>query len=381
MRFGYWLMPCHGPRTNLTLAYEDDLRLAERAEDLGFEEFWIGEHHSGGWELIPSPELFIAAAAQRTRRLRFGTGVISLPYHHPFLVAERMAFLDHLTRGRLVMGVGPGGLPSDVKMFGLGLPALRPMMDEALDIILRLYREDGPLTYEGRYWTLRDVVLQITPYQRPHMPLAVASIGTPHSLELAARNGLRVLSAAVAPDTDPDGLAKQWRFVERNAVTAGRVASRDDWSIQVVLYVADTTARAVEDIRAGATCHLADYWHHVGVRAGFEDYAARPGETIDLERVMRTRGWIVGDPDECVRRVQALQAASGGFGGLILTVLDWTSPEKWRRSEELFARYVMPELVGSNRGLAQSWDQLKADAAAGALPSPYGPPQKRLDEE
>ena len=115
MRFGYWLMPCHGPRTNLTLAYEDDLRLAERAEDLGFEEFWIGEHHSGGWELIPSPELFIAAAAQRTRRLRFGTGVISLPYHHPFLVAERMAFLDHLTRGRLVMGVGPGGLPSDVK--------------------------------------------------------------------------------------------------------------------------------------------------------------------------------------------------------------------------------------------------------------------------
>src|SRR5262249_62007753 len=120
MRFGYWLMPCHGPRTNLTLAYEDDLGLAERAEDLGFEEFWVGEHHSGGWELIPSPELFIAAAAQRTRRICLGTGVISLPYHHPFLVAERMDFLDQLTPGRLLRGVGAGALPSGVNALGGG---------------------------------------------------------------------------------------------------------------------------------------------------------------------------------------------------------------------------------------------------------------------
>ena len=378
MRFGYFLMPCHGPRSNLTLAYEEDLRLAERAEDLGFSELWVGEHHSGGWEFIPSPEIFIAAAAQRTKRLRFGTGVISLPYHHPFLVAERMAFLDHLTHGRLLMGVGPGALPPDVKMFGLELTEMRPMMDEALEIILRLYREDGPLSHAGKYWRLDDVVLQIRPYQQPHMPLSVASIGTPHSLELAARNGLRVISAAISPESDPDGLAKQWRFVEAAARDAGREANREDWSVQAVVYLADTRQQALDDIRAGAERHLADYWYHVGVRAGFEDYSAAPGEKIDLERVIRTRGWIIGDPDDCVRQVNALIAASGGFGGLILTVLDWTSREKWQHCQDLFARYVMPELQGTNRGLKSSWEKMKADAAAGRLPSPYGPQQKPI---
>lgn len=379
-RFGFFLMPCHGPRTNLTLAYEDDLRLAERAEELGFEEFWVGEHHSGGWEVIPAPDLFIAAAAQRTRRLRFGTGVLALPYYHPFLVAERMAFLDHLTRGRLAVGVGPGALPSDVKLFGLAVEETRPMMDEALDIVLRLYREAAPLTYEGRYWRLRDARLQVRPYQQPHMPLAVASIGTPHSLELAARHGLRVISAAVPPAADPDALAKQWRFVERTAAAAGRHPTRDDWAVQAVVYVADTTAQARAEIAAGASHHLADYWWHVGVRAGFEDWRPGSGEPIDLDRVIRTRGWILGDPDTCVRQLRALERASGGFGTLILTVLDWTSRAQWDRSLALFARHVMPELLGTNRGLAASWEQLKVDAAAGVLASPYGPPQRKLEE-
>jgi limonene 1,2-monooxygenase len=211
------------------------------------------------------------------------------------------------------------------------------------------------------------------------MPLSVASIGTPHSLELAARNGLRVISAAISPEADPDGLAKQWRFIERSAAAAGRSASREDWSVQAVLYVADTRRQALEDIEAGARQHLADYWYHVGVRAGFEDYRALPGETIDLDRVIRTRGWIIGDPDDCVEKIQAIERASGGFGGLILTVLDWTSRERWQHAQELFARYVMPELQGTNRGLKQSFAKMKADAAAGLLPSPYGPQQKPIE--
>ena len=152
MRFGFFLMPCHGPTVNPTLAYEEDLQLAEYGESLGFEEFWVGEHHSGGWEIIPAPDIFIGAAAQRTSTIKLGTGVIGLPHYHPFPVAERMAFLDHLTRGRLMMGVGPGALPSDVKMLGIPIEDMRPMMDESLGIIIKLYEAEEPLTYEGSYW-------------------------------------------------------------------------------------------------------------------------------------------------------------------------------------------------------------------------------------
>jgi limonene 1,2-monooxygenase len=212
------------------------------------------------------------------------------------------------------------------------------------------------------------------------MPLAVASIGTPHSLEVAARNGLRVISAAISPRNDADALAKQWRFIERIARDAGRSVTRDDWSIQAVVYVADTVRQAQEDIRDGAEHQLRDYWYHVGVRAGFEDYRAQPGEAIDVDRVARTRGWIIGDPDHCVAEIMALVQASGGFGGLILTVLDWTSREKWQHSQDLFARYVVPEIQGTTAGLVRSWEKLKDDSAAGKLPSPFGPPQKPIED-
>ena len=375
MEFGFFLMPCRSPRVNPTLGYEEDLRLVERAEDFGFEEFWVGEHHSAGWESIPSPEIFISAAAQRTKRIRLGTGVIGLPYHHPFLVAERMAFLDHLTHGRLMMGVGPGALPSDVLMMDIPAEEARPMMDESLDIIMRLYQEEGPVTYEGKYWQLRNVVLQIRPYQKPHMPLAVASIGTPHSLELAARYRMRVISAAIPPAHAPDGLSDQWGFLEQRSETP---LDRADWAVQVYLYVADSDEQAVEDIRERAEREQEQYWYHVGITAGLEGYEGKEGDRVDLDRVIDARGWIVGDPDHCVERVMELQRASGGFGKLILTVVDFTSPEKWNHSLDLFARYVMPELQRSNAGLTKSWERMVVDAKAGRLPSPRGPVQEPL---
>ena len=195
MKFGLFMMPLHHPTENPTLAFQRDLQLIEYVEDLGFEEIWVGEHHTGGWETIPSPDIFISAAAQRTKRIRIGTGVVSLPFQHPFVVAERMAFLDHLTYGRIMLGVGPGVLPSDAKLFGLEAAQLRPMLNEALEIILKLYQEPGPVTYEGEYWTLREMALQLRPYQKPHLPLAVASAGGSNSLELAGKYGLLILSA------------------------------------------------------------------------------------------------------------------------------------------------------------------------------------------
>src|SRR6478736_5648345 len=133
MRFGLFMAPFHPTGQNPTLALERDLELLEHLDRLGFHEAWIGEHHSGGYEIIASPEVFIAVASQRTRHLRLGTGLSSLPYHNPFLLTERMVLLDHLTRGRVMFGVGPGQLTSDASMLGIDPNRQRQMMAESLD--------------------------------------------------------------------------------------------------------------------------------------------------------------------------------------------------------------------------------------------------------
>jgi len=138
MRFGIFLAPFHRPDENPTLALQRDLELIERLDELGYDEAWIGEHHSAGSEIIASPEVFIAAAAERTKRIRLGTGVSSLPYHHPLLLADRMVLLDHLTRGRAMLGVGPGALASDAYMLGIQPAQQRDMMEEALEAIIAL---------------------------------------------------------------------------------------------------------------------------------------------------------------------------------------------------------------------------------------------------
>src|ERR687895_288451 len=175
LKFGIFMAPFHRPGENPTLALERDLELIQGLDVLGFDEAYVGEHHSAGWETIASPEVFLATAAERTRHIRLGTGVISLPYHHPLMVANRMVLLDHLTRGRVMMGVGPGALVSDAVMLGIDTDRQRAMMDEALGVIIRLLTETVPLTYKSDWFELRDATLHLRPYTRPHFPIAVAS--------------------------------------------------------------------------------------------------------------------------------------------------------------------------------------------------------------
>src|SRR5437588_7152115 len=175
MRFGIFLAPFHRPDENPTLALQRDLELIERLDELGYDEAWIGEHHSAGFEIIASPEVFIAAAAERTKRIRLGTGVSSLPYHHPLMLADRMVLLDHLTRGRVMLGCGPGALPSDAFMMGIDPERQREMMEEGLEAILALLTADEPVTMETDWFTLRDARLQLRPYTQPHFEIAVAA--------------------------------------------------------------------------------------------------------------------------------------------------------------------------------------------------------------
>src|SRR6266566_8903127 len=140
LRFGIFLAPFHPIDENPALALERDFQLVEHLDGLGYDEAWIGEHHSAGYETIASPEVFIAAAGERTRHIKLGTGVSSLPYHHPFILADRMVLLDHLMRGRVMFGVGPGALPSDAYMMGIDPVDQRRRMEESLEIMLKLFR-------------------------------------------------------------------------------------------------------------------------------------------------------------------------------------------------------------------------------------------------
>src|ERR1700709_1307702 len=178
LRSGIFLAPFHSLAENPVLALERDMELLQHLDALNYSEAWIGEHHSGGFEIISSPEVFIAAAAERTKHIRLGTGVVSLPYHNPFIVADRMVQLDYQTRGRAMLGVGPGSLVHDAKKIGIDPADQRRMMNESLDIINELF-EGKSVTRKTDWFDLNEAALQLPRYTRPRMEMAVAAARSP----------------------------------------------------------------------------------------------------------------------------------------------------------------------------------------------------------
>src|SRR5690606_9902810 len=212
--FGIFLAPFHPNGQNPTYALERDLDLVVHLDRLGYDEAWIGEHHSAGYEIIASPELFIATVAERTKHIRLGTGVGSLPYHRPFMVAQRIVQLDHLTRGRVMLGVGPGALPSDAFMLGIDPAVQRDRMEEALEVILRLFRSDEPVTAKTDWFTLEDARLHLKPYTHPHPEVAVAAMISPSGPRAAGRFGVALLSIGATQQAGFDMLAHHWNVAE-----------------------------------------------------------------------------------------------------------------------------------------------------------------------
>ena len=204
MKFGIFLAPFHRVGENPTLAINRDVELLEWLDWLGYDEAWIGEHHSAGWELIALPELIIAAAAERTKHIKLGTGVTSLPYHHPFMVAQRFVQLDHMTRGRAMMGCGPGALTSDAYMLGIEPSTQRPRMLEAMDAIMRLLKCEEPVTIKTDWFEMRDARLHLAPYTDPHFEIAVASTITPFGMIAAGTHGVGVLSIGAGLPGGPE---------------------------------------------------------------------------------------------------------------------------------------------------------------------------------
>jgi limonene 1,2-monooxygenase len=360
MRFGIFLAPFHRLGDNPTLALERDLELVQWLDALGYDEAWIGEHHSAGWETIASPEIFIATAAERTRHIKLGTGVISLPYHHPLMVANRMILLDHLTRGRVMLGVGPGALVSDAYMLGIEPTRQRDMMDEALGIIIRLFTETEPITYVSDWFELHDAVVQLRPYQRPHMPIAVAATQSPAGMITAGKHGAAVLSISVYTGiAGPVDLRKQWQIAEETAAKYGKTVRREEWRLVIPVYLAESREEAFREARLGAGRFQREYF---GDTLGHPVPRDIPLEKA-IDRMVEQGAWIVGTPEDCIAGIKRLEELSGGFGGLLILAHEWASRERILKSYELLARYVMPHFQGALAGLAVSnqWCSMKKD--------------------
>jgi limonene 1,2-monooxygenase len=334
LRFGAFIPPFHQPRENPTLALERDLALVERLEELGYGEAWFGEHHSGGWEIIASPEIMIAAGAERTTHIRLGTGVISLPYHHPFMVAQRVLLLDHLTRGRLLFGVGPGAIPNDARMLGISPDMLPARFEDALEAILALFGQTEPLSRATDGFVLCDAQVHLRPYTQPHPPLYVASSFSGRGLRMAARVGAGALQLGVGPNT-----AEVICTAERDAADAGHILDRSRLLLVLTLHLAESRAAALDAIRDGAASEHFDYWvDTMGVPR--PDY-----DRLDhVDHMIETGRLIAGTSGDCIDAIRQLMRETGPIGGILIAHREWASAQEINHSYELFAREVIPAL-------------------------------------
>ncbi len=350
MQFGIFLAPFHRRGDNPTLAIARDIEMIELLDRLGYDEAWIGEHHSAGWEVIASPELVIAAAAERTRHIRLGSGVTSLPYHHPFLVAQRFVQLDHMTRGRAMLGCGPGALVSDAYMLGIDAATQRRRMDEALEAIMALLRCDGPVTRKTDWFEMREARLHLRPYSDPHFPISVASTLTPAGPVVAGRHGVGILSLGAGAPGGLAAIAGQWRIAEEEAAKHGKVMDRAQWRMVMNVHVAETDEQAMADVRVGERLETVTY---------FEDALGRPpGRSEDpLTDGVAAGTTLVGSPETVARGIENLvRHSEGGFGGFLFRAHDWANREQTWRSYELFARWVMPRFQQSLDTVQESYD-------------------------
>src|SRR5271167_2879117 len=255
MRNGIFLAPFHSLDQDPTEALHRDLELLENLDRLGYEEAWIGEHHSAGFEIIASPEVFIAAAAERTKNIRLGTGVISLPYHNPLMTANRIIQLDHHTRGRIMFGAGPGLLASDALMLGIDPNTQRDRMAEALDVILRFFKGEV-ITERTDWYNFVNARAHILPYTKPHPEVAVVSAVTPSGGRLAGKYGLSMICVAATNPFGYDALAANWKIA--NDIAAEQGKQMDPRGLRLVgpMHIAETRAQAMENVKYGFESYL-----------------------------------------------------------------------------------------------------------------------------
>lgn len=356
LRCGSFIAPFSRRFLDTTRAIHREFEVVEYLDQLGYDEVWIGEHHSGGSELIGSPELFIAGAVERTKRIRFGTGVISLPYHNPLMVADRMVQLDHQARGRAMFGFGPGLLPSDARMLGIPAAKQRDRLVEGLGVVLRLLAGER-VSYKCEWFELENAQLQMAPYTRPRPHISVASAVTPSGGMLAGLHGLGMLGMAAASAHGFGALGSNWQIAERQAAAHGRRVSRREYRLVAPFHIAQTREQALAEVQHGFA-EWEDYVSHINAEGPVSLGMASP------DFINENGMGAVGTPDDAVAALERFWEQSGGFGCILHFHHPWAEFEATKRSYRLFADYVMPAFARRNAWRMKSLDWLGANVDA-----------------
>jgi limonene 1,2-monooxygenase len=350
-RFGVLAVPQHRIDLNPTLQLERDLQLVQLADELGFNEFFVGEHHSVGHEIVGVPEIFIAAAAERTKHIKLGSGVVSVPYHNPFHIAEATVLLDHLTRGRYILGVGPGSLTSDAHMLGIDVADSRRKLQQGLDVIVRLL-EGEVVTEKTDWFTLNEARLQLNSYTLPRPEMVAASIASPTGARLSGQYGMGMINLSALNPGAASALAGHWSVVEHEAAQAGRSCSRDGWRLAGIVHLADTEAQAREDLKYGFV-QITNYLSKISI------LPALTGDTFDelVDDAIKQGLLLIGTPDSAIEMINNLTEQSGGFGSFLVSIGDFVPHAAVRRSLEIFAEFVIPHFRGqlARRQASEDW--------------------------
>jgi limonene 1,2-monooxygenase len=345
LKFGMFFPPIHAPSQNANLALHRDAEQIIEADRLGFDEAWVGEHHSGGWEIVGAPEVFLAYVAAKTQRIKLGTGVISLPYHNPYQAATRMVLLDHLTRGRAIMGLGPGSLPWDPAQFGQSPLDSRRRLEEGAEVIMELLTSDEPVTRKTDWFDLVNARLNLKPYTQPNFEIAVSALASPNGPRLAGRLGASLLSIFATSKQGYGALPNQWGVVEEEAKVHGHKVDRRNWRLVGPMHIAETEEEAYRQVQYG----LKD-WIYYSSRVATLGIVPEDAKPEDYAKIMVESGLaVIGTPDQAVAQIKRLWDNSGGFGTFVIWSHDWANPADTLSSYELFARYVMPSFQNQSR--------------------------------
>ncbi len=366
LRHGIFLAPFHPLDEDPTQAIHRDLELVEWLDELGYDEAWIGEHHSAGYEIIASPELFIAAAAERTRHIKLGTGVVSLPYHSPLMVANRILQLDHMTRGRVMFGVGPGLLPSDAFMLGIAVSRQRPMLAESLDVILRLFRGET-VTEKSDWFNLQNARCHLLPYTRPHPEVCVASTITPSGGRLAGKSGLGMLCVEATQQDGFDVLGQNWQIADEiSREERGMPMDRSTLRLVGPVHIAETRERARANVEYGIHKFI-EYFSSINPMGAGQDM----GSDDPVQSMIDSGRAVIGAPDDAIAQLERLQKQTGGFGCFLQLATNWANFEDTRKSYQLFARHVAPHFNGAsvNRAASMQWAMDNSEEFIGAAMS------------
>jgi limonene 1,2-monooxygenase len=356
LKFGAFLAPFHALDENPTAALERDMELLQYLDALGFHEAWIGEHHSGGFEIISCPEMFIAAAAERTRRIRLGTGVVSLPYHNPFTLAGRMVQLDHMTKGRAMFGVGPGSLSSDAFAQAIRPADQRPRMMQGIEAVTRLLRGEV-VTMKTDWFELQEARLHMPNFTHPHIEMVVAAARSPVGSRAAGTFGLGMLQLTGTSPDSMAALAASWAACTDEAERHRQIVDRRNWRLVLQVHVAETREQAFSNVEFGLE-RFVQYFRDVGTFQIVPD-----GVPASASYMVEKNIALIGTPDDVVEQIEKLWDSTGGFGSYLVLAHNWADWNATKRNYELLARHVIPRINSMNVSRQASYDYVKVNHA------------------